>query len=146
MNCRCVGTSNDFFQYFQSRFYSQTYYAKNHITVKTPYILVLQGFRKNVHLFSCNAAAHVRVQVRSSGICGGQSGTSAGFLLALRFPLPILNLPTAPHSSYSAIWGWYSRPKSGRHTNWTQSHLTLRIKNELFNYTICSIRPPSPDS
>jgi hypothetical protein len=32
------------------------------------------------------AAARVRVQVRSFGICGGQSGTRAGFLRVLRFP------------------------------------------------------------
>jgi hypothetical protein len=48
-------------------------------------------------------------QVRSCGICGGQSGTGAGFLAVLRFPLPILIPPSAPHSS-SIIRGWYNRP------------------------------------
>jgi hypothetical protein len=43
------------------------------------------------------AAARVRFQVRSYGICGGQSGTGAGFLRALRFPLPI------PHSTDCSI-------------------------------------------
>jgi hypothetical protein len=42
------------------------------------------------------AAAWVRSQVRSCGICGGQSGTEAGFLRVLRFPLPILTPPTVP--------------------------------------------------
>jgi hypothetical protein len=34
-------------------------------------------------------AARVRARVWSSGICGGQGGAQAGFLLVLRFPLPI---------------------------------------------------------
>jgi hypothetical protein len=55
------------------------------------------------------AAARVPSQIRSCGICGGQSGTGAGSLLVLRFPLPILIPPTASHSS-STIWGWYNRP------------------------------------
>jgi hypothetical protein len=46
------------------------------------------------------ATAQVRAQVRSRGICGGQSGTAAGFLRTLRFPLLIIP-PTAPHSSSS---------------------------------------------
>jgi hypothetical protein len=52
------------------------------------------------------AAARIRAHVRSCGICGGQSGTGADFLLVLRFLLPILIPPTAPHSSSSIIRGW----------------------------------------
>jgi hypothetical protein len=69
-------------------------------------------------------AARVRAQVKSCGICGGQSGNGAGFLRVLRFPLPILIPLTAPHSSSSIIWGWYNRPNSGIWPKWTQSHPT----------------------
>jgi hypothetical protein len=76
------------------------------------------------------AATRVRAQLRSSGICGGQRGTGAGFLRVLRFPLPIFIPPTAPHSS--VIRGWYNRPVSGRSTKWTQSHPTPRkLKTKL---------------
>jgi hypothetical protein len=65
------------------------------------------------------AVARIRAQVKSCGIRGGQSGTWAGFLRVLRFPLPILIPPNVPLSS-SIIRGWYNRPKSGRRTKWTQ--------------------------
>jgi hypothetical protein len=41
------------------------------------------------------AAARVRIQVRSSEICGGESGAGAGLLRVFRFPLPILIPGTA---------------------------------------------------
>jgi hypothetical protein len=72
-------------------------------------------------------AGRVRAQVRSRGICDGQSGTEAGFLRVLRFPLPIIIQSTAPHSSPSTIRGWYNRPVSGRRTKRTQSHFTPSI-------------------
>jgi hypothetical protein len=62
---------------------------------------------------------------RSYEICSGQSGTGAGFLLVLRFSLPILNPPTVPHSS-SIIRAWYNRPVSGRRNKWAPSHSTSR--------------------
>jgi hypothetical protein len=42
------------------------------------------------------AAASVRVRA-ACGVCGGQSGTGAGFLRVLRFPLPIIP-PISPSS------------------------------------------------
>jgi hypothetical protein len=50
----------------------------------------------------------------------------ADFLRVLRFPLPILIPPTAPHSLSSIIRGWYSRSISDRLTKWTQPHTTPR--------------------
>jgi hypothetical protein len=67
-------------------------------------------------------------RVRSCGICGGQSGTGAGCLWVLQFPLPIFIPPIAPQSPSSIIWDWYSRPVSGRSTKWTQSHPTKEKK------------------
>jgi hypothetical protein len=57
------------------------------------------------------AAARVRAQVWSCGICGGQSGAGAGFLRVLWFPLPIFIPPIAPQSPSSIIWGLYNRPE-----------------------------------
>jgi hypothetical protein len=79
------------------------------------------------------AAARVRAQVRSCGICGGQSGTGANILRILRFPLPILIPLTAPHSS-SIIRGWYIMPINGRRIKWTQSDPTQRKTKKIYYY------------
>jgi hypothetical protein len=61
-------------------------------------------------LVAGTAAARVRVQFRSCGICGGQNGTGVDFLRLLWFPLKILIPPTAPRS-LSITRDWYNRPK-----------------------------------
>jgi hypothetical protein len=66
-----------------------------------------------------SAAAQFRAQVRSCGICGGQSGAGAGFLLVLWLPLPILIPPTVPHSS-SIVRDWCNSSNYGRRTKWIQ--------------------------
>jgi hypothetical protein len=46
-------------------------------------------------------------EVKSCGICGGESGTGAGLLGVLRFLLPIFIPPNASYPS--VIQSWYSR-------------------------------------
>jgi hypothetical protein len=50
------------------------------------------------------AADQFRAQVRSYGISAGQSGIGVGFLLVLRFPLPIL-IPLIPPNHLSSGTG-----------------------------------------
>jgi hypothetical protein len=76
------------------------------------------------------AATRVRAQVRSCGICGGPSGSGAGYLRVLRSPLLILIPSIAPQSPSSVIWGWYNRSVSGRRTKWTQSPHPKKLKNK----------------
>jgi hypothetical protein len=86
---------------------------------------VIQAVSRQLH----TAAAQLRAQVSSHEICE-QSGTGAHFLRVLRFPLPILIPPTAPHSS-SIIRVRYSRPNSGSSTKWTRSQPTPTNKQKL---------------
>jgi hypothetical protein len=72
------------------------------------------------------AAVRVRAQVRSCCICGGICGNGTGFLEVLRFPLPILIPPTAPHSSSY-------RPNNDRRTKWTQVSPTIRGEGKLLD-------------
>jgi hypothetical protein len=88
---------------------------------------------RQLQICLCRALAHavsrrVPAKIRSCGTCGGQSGTGVGRLRVLRFPLPILIPPTAPHSSI--IRGWYSRPMSGGSSQWThpmRKTITIQI-------------------
>jgi hypothetical protein len=43
------------------------------------------------------AAARIRYQLMSCGICGGRSGIGTDILLVVQFPLPLIP-PTTPHS------------------------------------------------
>jgi hypothetical protein len=58
--------------------------------------------------------------------------------LVLRLLLPVLIPSTTPHSSSSIIRGWYNRPKSGGHAEWTQSHamLLLSLWMEVWLHTL----------
>jgi hypothetical protein len=72
------------------------------------------GGRAIAQVVSCwlpTVASRVQARVWPCGICGGQSGAGTGFLRVLRFPLPILIPPIAPHSPSSIIWGLYNRPE-----------------------------------
>jgi hypothetical protein len=75
------------------------------------------------------AAARVRDQVRLCGICGGQSGTGAGFLRVLRF-LPANSDSTDCSTFIIRRLGLLEyRPVSGRRTKWTPSDSTPRRRN-----------------
>jgi hypothetical protein len=51
------------------------------------------------------SVARFRAQVKSCGICGGQSAAVISFLRVLRFPLPVFIPPIVPQSPSSIIWG-----------------------------------------
>jgi hypothetical protein len=64
------------------------------------------------------SAAWVSALVRSCGICGGRSGSAAGFLPVRRFCLPMFIPPIAPQSPSSIIWGWDNRPVVATVPSW----------------------------
>jgi hypothetical protein len=89
-----------------------------------------RGVRHDVRSFIAPAVAQVRAQLRSYGICGGQSGTGAGhFLQVLRFLMLIIPL-TAPYASSSTTRAWYNRPNSGLSLTPPQKKKTLKKKKK----------------
>jgi hypothetical protein len=78
------------------------------------------------------AAARFRAQVRTCEICDGQSGAEAGFSGVLRFPLPILIPPTAPHSSSGTISQTVFGVRSGLSLNPPQETRKKKTKTILF--------------
>jgi hypothetical protein len=81
-------------------------------------------------------------QGRSCGICGGQSGTGGRFSPSIRFPMPILISPTAPHSSHlSSGAGTMADVPSGLSLTPTQqtNKLTRKIASKFSGW-------PTPNS
>jgi hypothetical protein len=66
-----------------------------------------KGVSKLSGRFSTSAVL-ARSQIRSCEICGRQSGTLVGFLLVLRFPLPILIPPTNKNSLIISLLTLYN--------------------------------------
>jgi hypothetical protein len=83
------------------------------LALDLPWFLMDRTVTHSASRYLLTEAAQVRGKVRSYGICGRQSGTGAGFLWVLRFPLPLIP-PTAPYPSSSIIRCLYNRPNSGR--------------------------------
>jgi hypothetical protein len=85
--------------YYQAELWNkQLRWGRNQIEV----LVIAQAVSRRLP----TTAARVRAQIRSCGICGGQSDAGAGFLRVLRFPLPTVTPPNTPQSS-SIIRGWY---------------------------------------
>jgi hypothetical protein len=102
-----------------------------------PHFIQVRTIAQAVSRRPPTSAARVRSQVMSCGICGEKSGTAAGFLLVLRFPLPILFPPNATHSYTTR--GRYSRPNSGRSTTWTVAPYPTKHEEKIKCLSLFSI-------
>jgi hypothetical protein len=90
------------------------------------------------------AEARIEVLVMSCKICSGQSGTGAGFLRVLQFPLPNICPLIARQSSTFIIQCWYSRPIIDRSNSGLGSTPAPKInKNSSFLWTCFYISPGS---
>jgi hypothetical protein len=61
---------------------------------------------------------------RACGVCGGQSGTGAGFLRVL-----LANHHSTNFSTIIITKGWHNRPIGGRSAEWTQLDFTPHYTN-----------------
>jgi hypothetical protein len=89
---------------------------------------------------------HVLSQLRSCGICGGKSGTEAGFHRVLRFSLPVPTLPTATYSLVTPSSTSYSLDPSSiikkiKGKKWPQWHdICIKIhKRPQIGYEVISV-------
>jgi hypothetical protein len=81
-----------------THYYNFSFFSFCYLTTSVSGLYTVSGRAIAVSRWLPTAAARVQTRVWSSGICGGQSGTGAGFLRVLRFPLPIFIPPNSPSS------------------------------------------------
>jgi hypothetical protein len=84
-------------------------------TLVSPHYYLLTNGRPVYQAISSRlftAAAPVRARFKTCRICGGHSGTAAGFLRVLRFPLPLID-PLIAQLSSPFIPGWCNRAING---------------------------------
>jgi hypothetical protein len=91
--CKLTDTNNQW-HHMQTRFSHVTFWVYLGGDCVTPCSLVdhFQRIRR-----TCRLHLQSKRILTACGVCGGQSGTGAGFLRVLRFPLPIIS-PISPAS------------------------------------------------
>jgi hypothetical protein len=112
--CAQGNNSSDLYSYFG---YTQTEHGVTWLTLSVVFLTPSRQGRavaQAVSRWLPTAAARVRVRAACE-VCGGQSGTGAGFLRVLRFPLPIIFHQFLHHHNHPG----HNRPISGRSAEWT---------------------------